>query len=115
MNLRSAVPLTFLLLLSCDCIAGGTYLGAGGATCAYWAQQRQQDPKIALMVDLWLLGYVSGLNFAMYVEHQIDLLEHESRENVIRFVEGYCASNQNGTMNNAANAYWDHLVRASRR
>ena len=113
MNWRNGITFVLLMaVISIKCVAAGTYLGAGGATCAYWAEVRRDYPAGKVAVELWLLGYVSGLNFALYSDRGIDLLENQSRESVLGFVEGYCATNPGRTLNNAANEYWVQRMKA---
>lgn len=111
---RSPFAFTVALALvgfwSGECLAGGTFLGAGGTTCAQYAQIRPQFPEIGKGVELWILGYLSGVNFAVYSTKGVDLLADQSRENVLSFIDGYCAMNSTRTLNNAANEYWFQLA-----
>jgi hypothetical protein len=87
-------------------IQAKTYLGAGGTSCGEYMTIKRAFPDTAERIDLWLLGYVSGLNFSVYVTKNLDLLANQSAADVIGFVQGYCSVNSNKTLNNAANEYW---------
>ena len=66
-------------------------------------------PEIGTAIDLWVLGYISGLNFLTYSTKKVDLLANESSTSVIGFIQGYCSANTKMTLNNAANEYWIHI------
>jgi hypothetical protein len=102
----ASVFIVALITASSPVALARTYLGSGGTTCAEYIAIKQALPDIGRAIDLWLLGYVSGLNFYAYANKQVDLLGNQSAHNVISFVQGYCAINGDKTLNNAANEYW---------
>ena len=83
-----------------------TYLGSGGTSCAEYMAIKQALPDVGKAIELWLLGYVSGLNLYAYAQNKTDVLANQSAADVIGFVQGYCSVNENRTLNNAANEYW---------
>ena len=101
-----ATYLAALIAASSPVALAKTYLGAGGSSCAEYMAIKQALPGAGKAIDLWLLGYVSGLNFYAYANKKIDLLGNQSAADVIGFVQGYCSVNGSKTLNNAANEYW---------
>ena len=90
-------------------VTARTFLGSGGTTCGDYFQIKRVVPDAAKGIDLWLLGYVSGLNFMNYASRKIDLLQQQDSRDVLSFVSGYCSTNPEKTLNNAANEYWIQL------
>ena len=88
-----------------------SYLGSGGTTCGEYLKIKQGLPAVAQAIELWVLGYVSGLNMSAYSNYKTDLLNKQSNSDVIGFVNGYCAANEKRTLNNAANEYWVQIVK----
>ncbi len=83
-----------------------TYLGSGGTKCADYLGIKDALPDVGKGIDLWVLGYLSGLNMALYSTKQVDLLADASAADIIGFMQGYCSNNERATLNNAANEYW---------
>lgn len=111
---RRRLLLAWILQIAC-CTATApaearTYLGSGGTACAEYINIKQALPEAGQGIDLWLLGYVSGLNFMNYITKKIDLLENQKSGDVIGFIQGYCSTNPKKTLNNAANEYWINLL-----
>lgn len=102
----AAAFLAALIAASSPVALAKTYLGSGGTACAEYMAIKQALPDAGKAIDLWLLGYVSGLNFYAYANKKTDLLANQSAADVIGFVQGYCSVNGNKTLNNAANEYW---------
>lgn len=90
-----------------------TYIGPGGRSCSEYLEFTRSAPDMADSIDLWILGYVSGLNFMTYSVKKVDLLRAQEYRDVISFVKGYCSTNPEKTLNNAANEFWIHLSRRS--
>lgn len=62
----SAAFLAALIAASSPVALAKTYLGSGGTSCAEYMAIKQALPDTGKAIDLWLLGYVSGLNFYAY-------------------------------------------------
>ena len=105
-----SVLLLVLLLLQTTPSLAKTYLGSGGTSCSEYSSIKKTMPEIGTAIDLWVLGYISGLNFLTYSTKKVDLLTNESATSVIGFIQGYCSVNTKMTLNNAANEYWIHLA-----
>lgn len=86
-----------------------TYIGAGGTTCGEYISSKKSLPGVAQAIEFWILGYVSGLNFITYATREVDLLSNQSSNEIIGFVQGYCSTNTEKSLNNAANEYWVQL------
>ena len=116
-RIRATVAGILAIVLGCAWPGVGTartYLGSGGTSCADYLQIKQQAPAATQGIELWLLGYVSGVSFMTYAVRKVDLLADQSAANVISFVQGYCAANPSKTLNNAANEYWFQLSSGQR-
>ncbi len=102
----AASVLAVLIFALSDVTQAKIYLGSGGTSCGEYMTIKQVLPDAGKSIDLWLLGYVSGLNFYAYATKKADLLANQSAADVIGFVQGYCSANRDKTLNNAANEYW---------
>jgi hypothetical protein len=99
------VSLSIIALLASGSIASSqTYLGAGGASCAEYVSLLEESSTRKLM-DSYLQGYVSGVNFMIYVVMKSDPLAPESPRDVTAYVKAYCRQNPSKTLLNAANDY----------
>ena len=107
---RMNVNYTFLLAFLFLCLAlpckAKTYLGAGGTSCKEYLNYKRELPVAAQAIDFWILGYISGLNFANYSTTKVDLLIDKSSTDILGFVKGYCSAREQKTLNNAANEYY---------
>ena len=108
--LRSIVTLALMIAFASPVI-GKTYLGSGGTSCGEYLRVKKTLPDVAQAIELWLLGYVSGLNMSTYSMYANDLLINQTNNDVIVFVNGYCATNEAKTLNNAVNEYWVQIVK----
>ncbi len=92
-----------------------TYIGPGGSSCSDYVKLKQRLPDAASYIELWVLGYISGLNFYLYANKNIDLLARQTSADIVGFLQGYCSANGDSTINNAANEYWIQLSKRHRR
>jgi hypothetical protein len=108
-------PLASALLLV-SCLASPvsapaqTQMGHGLAPCNVYVRSLNNEPLISQSFEAWVIGYVSGLNFALYVTKGVDSLADQNSREIISFVEGFCRSNPSKTVTNAANAYWSSRI-----
>jgi hypothetical protein len=86
-----------------------TQLGYGLTSCNQYNQVRQQSPAIEPIIDAWVLGYLSGINYIIHTTKGVDLLAEENAENISRFIKGYCSANPRKTVTEATNEYWFNL------
>lgn len=107
----SAAFLSALIFTLSSVALAKTYLGSGGTSCAEYMAIKQAAPDAGKEIDLWLLGYVSGLNFYGYANNRQDLLINQSAADVLGFVQGYCSVNGNKTLNNGLNEYWFQMTK----
>jgi|CXWL01.1.fsa_nt_gi hypothetical protein len=109
-----ALRLTFALamMLTGSISAGAqTYLGSGGTSCREYMSYVSTQTPVAQGMELWALGYVSGLNMASYATIKIDRLIKEKSNAIVGFARGYCSANPEKTLSNALNEYWFQLAR----
>ena len=107
---RFIVAVVFISTLAPPAVAQ-SYLGSGGTTCGEYLKIKYGMPDVAQAIELWVLGYLSGLNMSAYSNYKTDLLNKQSSSDVIGFVNGYCSANDKRTLNNAANEYWVQIVK----
>lgn len=92
-----------------------TYLGSGGTVCKDYLQIKKTTPEVGLGIDLWIAGYLSGLNFSnsiyskIYQNSNQDVLKGANILEIISYIEGFCSSDDRKTINNAANDLWIKL------
>jgi hypothetical protein len=101
-----AVLLGAALITTATPAAAQTYLGAGGVSCDEYVEMRRTGDAIGRSVDQWLLGYVSGLNFAMKAVRQVDPLIATEGSQVVSYVTRYCAANRGAQVVKAANDFY---------
>ena len=109
---KSLVAFVFAVLAatSGDPTRAQAYIGSGGTSCAEYQAIGQQNPDASQAIDLWILGYLSGLNMMTFSSRKVDLLSGVAYRDVSGFIRGYCAGNPSKTLNNAANEFWFQLA-----
>jgi hypothetical protein len=73
-------------LASTTSVCAKTQLGFGLSPCSQYNQLRQQAPAIGHEFDAWILGYLSGVNFIVYLSRGVDLLAAENSEKIIGYI-----------------------------
>ena len=90
-------------------VHAATYLGSGGTTCNQYMEYKKSQPDVSSGIDLWLLGYLSGMNFMSAIATEKfynidqDLLKTFDAKTLLFFINKYCSKNGSNTLNNAAN------------
>ena len=87
-----------------------TQIGAGLAKCALYNQLQDQKADPTYGIELWVLGYLSGINFIHYIVKNEDFLIRQNSEVIISFLKGYCRANPGKTIANASNELWPSWV-----
>jgi len=78
----------------------------GASDCGSWVSKRTEPDKA------WLLGYLSGINQAMYATYQTDFLKQiYSAEQIFLWMDNHCRSNPLDRGDAAANKLVIELVR----
>jgi hypothetical protein len=111
-GIKTILTLLIALILASPAYAQ-TYFSSADAivTCEKYLQMKETDPDIAGAHDLWVFGYVSGLNTANYHTRKVDLLYTQTRPDVLAFIKLFCSDDSSAkkTLKEAADKYWEQL------
>jgi hypothetical protein len=86
------------------------WIGAGGTSCADFLAWERKSREVKQGMQLWVLGYLSGLNMATYAAKRMDVIAGLTTPQVDMFLDRYCAVNPSHTLNDAANDLWFTLA-----
>lgn len=89
---------------------GANQLGYGVTRCSLYNDMHTTNSNLSAAVDSWTLGYLSGLNQAAVRSGAKDVIGGKQPDRVLAFVRGYCLSNADSTINEAADNYWYDYV-----
>jgi hypothetical protein len=89
-SIRFAIAALAITAVPLDAAVAQSMMGSGHSRCELYVQAPQQNPNLGAAIELWVLGYVSGLNMRNYAQVRQDWLEGDSYQDVVGFVRGYC-------------------------
>jgi hypothetical protein len=98
---KISTALLGLMLLSTPALSQ-TYFGPGDKSCGSWTE-RHADTAIAAVFDMWLLGFVSGINTSETLSlNRPDILKATDAKGIIGWMDNYCASHPLDSVMSAA-------------
>ncbi len=111
-DIKTIISILIALVMTASAAYAQTYFATDTpVTCETYLHTKDMDPEIAGAYDLWAFGYVSGLNVSNYHTKKVDLLNSQTRPDLLKFVKVYCsdASASKKTLKEAVDKYWDSL------
>ena len=83
---------------------------AGTSSCGSWTESRRDNSKYGFVLtsgyENWVLGFLSGANNALTIEHHADILKNTDLDSVWAWVNNYCQSHPMDQISTAI----EHLV-----
>jgi hypothetical protein len=105
--LRRALPMIVAALTAASPVSATTITGAGALNCGVWDDSRAVPAKRNQVVQ-WLLGFLGGVA----TQSNVDLLvQVPNDDQLLHWMDNYCAANRDNAISEGANALADYLAR----
>jgi hypothetical protein len=117
MKIRRGIKMMFIILIALILPASATYAQTYFSstdtlvTCQKYLYMKESAPDIAGAYDLWVFGYVSGLNISNYHTKKVDLLSAQTTSDLLRAIKAFCSVEPTSkkTLKEAVDNYWGAL------
>lgn len=91
-------------------------IGIGGDSCRKWTQAKAAKAGDRIVYEQWLLGFVTGLDFANQgLGSPVRVSVSDDPNDLIGFIDDYCAKNPLEKVATAAQYLWLELFKRSQR
>jgi hypothetical protein len=112
-DIKTVITILIALIATASTAHAQTYFGSANTvlTCQTYLQTKDTDPEIGGAYDLWAFGYVSGLNVTNYHIKKVDLLNSQTKPDLLRFIKTFCSDSSASSklLKDAVDSYWDRL------
>ncbi len=85
--------------------AGPDVFGLGVSSCSKWSEFEKAGDEERMSNSYWLSGFLSGINLAMTAAGKGNATEGVSLESAQGWVSGFCVSNPNSKVWEAATSF----------
>jgi hypothetical protein len=68
-----------------------TYIGPGAVPCANWLKERLVNTRMSLIMNGWVLGYLSGASVPTTGEDAPDALRSVGADTILGLIDKYCS------------------------
>jgi hypothetical protein len=68
-----------------------THIGPGAVSCANWLKERLVNSRMSLIMNGWVLGYLSGASVTTTGEGAPDALRAVGADTILGLMDKYCS------------------------